>query len=280
MTNIVSPPEYLDDILFNITHYHLGNLVPKHSHSCSEIVLIVGGTAVETVGGVANRVYPGCVTVIHPGICHEYSDIQDCELFNIACAPELFKSMGVKLSFLQNREALFNSTSDSFKLRLSGLLFSDVHTLLSRMYRMFVDKKAVDRQVELRSLFSMLLILLVQAWTPPSTPRSPALTAALELMDNCFNQKLTLDQLARLSCMSPNVFLRRFRTETGKSPRQYLIDLRLCHARSLLNDSDLSIDQIALSCGFYDANYLVKMYKRRYKITPGQQNKTRARILK
>jgi transcriptional regulator GlxA family with amidase domain len=63
------------------------------------------------------------------------------------------------------------------------------------------------------------------------------------------DEDLDVAGLAARASMSVRTFTRRFRTETGTSPHAWLVARRVARARSLLEDSDLSIDRIAGASG-------------------------------
>ena len=270
---VYSPPERVDEILFDMTHHLLNYNVPEHGHTCIEIVLVLSGTAVPILNGERRNVYPGCVSIIRPGCVHCFLETKQCEVCNISCAPDLFRAMGVDLSFLHNRETLFLSDSGSCSLQLSGVLFHDVRNLLERMFQVYRSTFRPERQIQLRSLFSMLLILLAQAWTPKIERSDTRLRETADYMDSHYNEPLTLDRLARLAGMSKNQFLRRFRKEFDTTPIQYLLELRIKHACLLLEQSDLSIDRIASATGFCDGNYFIKLYRKRFHRPPGRDRK-------
>ena len=60
------------------------------------------------------------------------------------------------------------------------------------------------------------------------------------------------------------------------SPIQYLLELRMRHACALLEESDLTIDQIAAATGFCDSNYFLKLYKRKFGISAGKARRKNA----
>lgn len=273
MSRALSPPTRLDDVLFDVSHFALTGNVNEHRHSCIEIVLFVDGVATHVLDGARGNVYPGCVTIIHPGSEHAIFEPRGCELYNISCAVNLFQAMGVSLAFLKGREALFDSSQNSFTLNLSGLLFMDVRSLARHMFEIHQDKDAPERHARLRSLFSMLLILLAQAWEPKKPQGDHRLTRVLEYMEEHRHEKLSLENLARRAGMSKNQFLRKFRERFGDSPGQYLINSRLKRAATLLEDTSLTIDQIAASVGFYNSAYFIKLYKREFGITPGARRR-------
>jgi AraC-like DNA-binding protein len=68
-------------------------------------------------------------------------------------------------------------------------------------------------------------------------------------------------------------YLRKlFKTELGRSPLEYLTDLRMYKARELLSDEKRNrpIAKVAEDCGFSDALYFSRVFKKRYGCSPTQ----------
>ncbi|HEY6759784.1 MAG TPA: helix-turn-helix domain-containing protein [Baekduia sp.] len=72
---------------------------------------------------------------------------------------------------------------------------------------------------------------------------------ALQRLD----QSLTVDALARHAHMSSRTFARRFVAETGESPKRWLTQQRIHHARRLLETTDLPVEEVASRSGFGSA---------------------------
>lgn len=60
------------------------------------------------------------------------------------------------------------------------------------------------------------------------------------------------------------------KSNIGCTPLNYLLKIRLYHASKMLIFSDVTINEIALSCDFYDSNYFCKKFKANNKISPRQ----------
>ena len=90
----------------------------------------------------------------------------------------------------------------------------------------------------------------------------------LEYIQAHYAQPLSLDKLAREACVSRFHFGRLFRQQTGMTPHSYLVKIRMDAAASLLGDSDLSILEIALSCGYGSAAHFAVAFQRRFSQTP------------
>ncbi|WP_394551230.1 GlxA family transcriptional regulator [Agromyces sp. MMS24-JH15] len=86
--------------------------------------------------------------------------------------------------------------------------------------------------------------------TPVVACRSDSLAAVTEWMLEHLDEELTVDRLARKALMSPRTFARKFRAETGTTPNAWLNRQRLLRAQQLLEETDLTFEEIARETGF------------------------------
>ena len=87
-------------------------------------------------------------------------------------------------------------------------------------------------------------------------------------------EPLDLSRLARHAHMSLRTFGRRFRDETGLTPRRWLIHRRLDRARHLLESSTMTIDQIASEIGFSTAASLRQHMNAELGVSPRAYRRT------
>ncbi|MDR2212737.1 MAG: helix-turn-helix domain-containing protein [Pseudomonadales bacterium] len=93
----------------------------------------------------------------------------------------------------------------------------------------------------------------------------------IEIQDwlhSCYQDDLTLERIAGRFGLSVRTLNRRFRQATGKTPLQYLQQVRLDNARELLRSSNLSIAEIAFHAGYPDASYFSAAFRKAMKMTP------------
>ena len=81
-------------------------------------------------------------------------------------------------------------------------------------------------------------------------------------------QRDTVQQLARLACMSKPHFFRSFKRELGISPLDFVVQGRLRMARSLLLNPALSISDVCYRSGFNNLAYFAQQFKKTEGITP------------
>ncbi|MBB5157628.1 GlxA family transcriptional regulator [Saccharopolyspora phatthalungensis] len=104
-----------------------------------------------------------------------------------------------------------------------------------------------------------------------------SLEPLLSWMHETLDTEHTVASLAGRAQMSQRTFARRFVAETGTTPNQWLVTQRVLHARRLLEDSPLGIDQIARECGFGTAALLRHHFRRIVGVTPRDYRRTFSR---
>ncbi len=100
--------------------------------------------------------------------------------------------------------------------------------------------------------------------------------AAIEFMRDNLHLPLSLADLAGSAGLSPYHFLRVFRASTGLPPRRFLTRMRVDVARRRLEDSDLSVTDIARQCGFSSASQFSTAFRRETGMAPRAFRRSRA----
>lgn len=102
----------------------------------------------------------------------------------------------------------------------------------------------------------------------PRTRQAPTLEPVLAWLMAHLDRTITVEQLAARTHMAPRTFARRFRAETGTTPHDWLTNQRILLARRLLEETDLSVEAVAVRAGFGDAATLRHHFGRRLGATP------------
>ncbi len=105
-------------------------------------------------------------------------------------------------------------------------------------------------------------------------PDEVILQAQLWMQNNLSNHNISIDALATLLGMSQRNFNRRFRDATNLPPLKYLQSQRLSEARDLLQNTNLSISEIAYRVGYVDVSYFSKLFRRFSSTTPRKYRTT------
>jgi len=101
------------------------------------------------------------------------------------------------------------------------------------------------------------------------------LARAVEYLEQHSSESLTLEELARVACMSKYHFCRLFKKHFGIGLMQYLMNLRIKKTLSLLMGSDLPVTLVALKAGFREMSEFNRQFKKVTGITPTAFRKLR-----
>lgn len=100
------------------------------------------------------------------------------------------------------------------------------------------------------------------------------------LQDNC-QKEVQFKEVSNRFGMSIRTFNRRFKNATGKTPLQYLQELRVDMAKDLLQTSNLSIGEIADKVGYQDIGHFSGLFKKQLSVTPSSYRSTvRAKLFR
>lgn len=104
----------------------------------------------------------------------------------------------------------------------------------------------------------------------PLPERGASLGGLLDWMRRHLDEPLPVSELAARARMSERTFARRFEEATGQSPKTWLTHERLARARTLLEGSNLAVEQIADACGFGSADTLRHHFRRTLQLSPAR----------
>ncbi|WP_235962583.1 GlxA family transcriptional regulator [Jannaschia marina] len=98
--------------------------------------------------------------------------------------------------------------------------------------------------------------------------RHPRLAQVIREMEQAIEDPVSPALLAQQVGMSTRQLERLFRRYLDRSPKRYYMELRLARARNLLMQTDMSIINVALACGFTSPSHFSKCYRAHYNTTP------------
>lgn len=96
---------------------------------------------------------------------------------------------------------------------------------------------------------------------------------AIDYLTEQYNQDFSLQDLARVANLSPYHFSRVFKHEVGKTPYEFLLDVKLEKARDLLKNSRKTITEICYSCGFNNLSHFTMVFKKKMGVSPSHYRK-------
>ena len=129
------------------------------------------------------------------------------------------------------------------------------------------------RDMEIHECLSSLLTQIMKdCWNPESAGRNASSEFNTErvrsYLGEHYQEKIRLDELSSIFFLSKFYLTKRFRDQYGVTISDYILDLRIHHAKELLRFSSKSLEDIASECGFYDLPYFSRKFKKAEGITP------------
>ncbi|NJP41043.1 AraC family transcriptional regulator [Oscillospiraceae bacterium HV4-5-C5C] len=262
--------------LYQLNPAHPQYHMPLHWHGEVEIIRLLAGRFDCTVGGETYQLRPGDLLFINSGLLHTGSPtraIYDCLVFDLSW---LASEAGVLQQLLKPLEQQLLQVKPYWPAQTE----SDAS---SAELRKAIDLAFEEARGQKPAYQLMVRAALSQAWglilrerltrpAPVSATGSrrqlQQIKAVLSLIEKQYQQDLSLAQLAAAAGMNSRYFCRFFYRMTGHTPIDYLNDHRIEAACCLLLSSDQTVTQIASACGFRDASYFIRVFKKYKKVSP------------
>ncbi len=109
--------------------------------------------------------------------------------------------------------------------------------------------------------------------------RHPKLSNVIHMMEENIEEPVSPSSLASDVGMSTRQLERLFRRYLNRSPKRYYMELRLGRARNLLMQTDMSVINVALACGFASPSHFSKCYRSHFGTTPYRERGTQGAVV-
>lgn len=120
-------------------------------------------------------------------------------------------------------------------------------------------------------LSSLLTFIMSFSWNPdivPENSNSKTLFMLREYLDSHYQEKITLDNLADKFLINKYALSRGFKEQFGTSIINYLLSVRITHAKQLLRFSSDSVEEIGNQCGITPLYYFSRIFKQIEGVSP------------
>lgn len=96
------------------------------------------------------------------------------------------------------------------------------------------------------------------------------LTSATDFIYSNYQREISLDTLAQVTCLSKFHFLRLFKIAFGKTPLQFINEVKIEHAKQLLQNPTIDVKDVARSLGFSNSSSFSRLFHNQVGLYPSQ----------
>lgn len=240
--------------------------LPRHSYGPRVrlnyvIHVVIDGKGMLDCGGKRWMIRKGQMFILFPGeITTYYADKEDpwyyCWFgFQGSSAAKIVESIG----FTPQTPVLSFGDGESVEKKIIEMLGSVSLTLDGQLHR----------NAEMMDILSkMIWERAKQAGSDSGEAGFSYSEYAVRYINNHFNEKIRIQELAKHIGISRSYLVKLVRQETGMSPQEYLIAVRMRRAADLLTGSNDPIRLIAAECGYEDALAFSKVFKSNFGQNP------------
>lgn len=249
---------------------------PLHWHDEMEIVYVIDGSLVVSVGGDDYTLSAGELVCIQPQLIHSIGQNGN------NCAR--YVTILFRLSLLENSGAdicteSFFEPVESRRLSLQ-IYISRQHEMCEKIgscaRRLIEIRRSGNEGYEL--IIKSILFEMMHYMSRYAEPENAEefhlrslhekLKKSIAFMQENYADEVTIAMAASVSNFSPGHFSRMFRQLTGSSFTQYLKNYRLEMAAKLISEGKVRISDAAVSCGFNNLSYFTRSFVGKYGMTP------------
>ena len=227
-----------------------------HSHPFMESALVVGGEGKLILENETYPVASGNLVLIPPNKLHtEVSSSHN---------PLEYYFLGVR-NFSIHEEMMDSSSNSYCPVLPLGELVSLVEPVFTEMFQEMKLHRA-GHEMMVQSLLLKLAVLLtrrtdLKASFDSTEEMRRGCAIVKEYIDSHYADKITLDDLARISCISKFHLIHEFSRYVGKPPIAYQLKRRIQESKYLLESTDSSIADISCTLGFSSISHFSQRFK-------------------
>jgi AraC-like DNA-binding protein len=250
-----------------------------------DMLFVVQGTLYMTEDGVPYEIKAGTMLVLEPNRthvghrpCDEMTEIYWIHFFH----PEPVRSIdssqipwsapaakGTDHDVAPHRQVMYIP-------KFTGIHASDLVPFFQRMLNLHESLSSAS-SLPLQAELSGLFVHLQSAVRTQYVPRSRLLCdQTIAYLEQNLTKPFDAKHMEQSLHFHFDYLARCLKKYTGMSPLQYVHDLQIRRAKSLLENSELSVFEIGRQVGIDNANYFIRLFRKQTGITPGQYRSARS----
>lgn len=249
---------------------------PLHWHDEMEIIYVTEGQMTVTVQNDEYHPTAGDIIFIQPQFIHSIRQYEDqrADYYNFLFRDSLLSNNHRDICYEKYLSPL-SSHRQSIPKFFSHA--NDPSPIIAAFLEQLIDigqKKIDGNELLVKSALFGIMHYVSRCSQPENAKEQyirslyNKLKESVTLIQNHYNENITVEQAARLCNFSPSHFAKMFRQLTGTTFTQYLKNYRLEVAAERLSAGTSSISDTAFACGFNNLSYFTRSFSEKYGMTP------------
>lgn len=233
---------------------------PRHWHEEYHACAITAGGGFTECRGTAHETPTGSMFFLPPGEVHSNRAYEEgCSYTN------------VYISQNQVQEAMLRLRGSENVPDFPVLIFdSEIHARFLELCRVLEHSRSrLHRETAFLEFFATLTGRFGLRRPEKPEREIKAVRTVREYLDAHFDREIGLDELSRLTNLSPFYLNRTFGRELGMPPHAYQIQVRISRAKTMLRQQ-MPIADVAFRTGFADQSHFTRFFKKNVGVTPGE----------
>ena len=234
----------------------------KHSHATFSLCMIGAGE-------ISITYHPDTHTVLHPGELALFHPDQVHLTQNLTTAALPYYNLHINKAWVLAIQQQLFDTQTLLPTRMPIIQEAHYATTLRKIITQINQETTSPAEIEDRIITLLEKLFLQYTDTQHHSEEERLFEEIKQFILDHIDQEISAASIAAHTGYSTAHISRRFKQRFGLTLQAFLIDQRIHHAKALiLQDSHLSLAQIALEAGFYDQSHFIKNFKKAYSISP------------
>lgn len=275
----ISKSSPLNIRFFDYEHFNY----PLHFHTEYEIIYIKESTGTRFIGNSIAKYEAGDILLIGSNLPHfmKSDDIYRSGDIDLRVKGTIIQFEKEFMYYAINQYPHFIKIKNLFQESQRGLYFARGHF---QELQHLLEKIPLENGLNQLMLFLEILQKMAETENRQTISTTDFVnetiydTARIDKVISYLNKNYTrhvsLEEIASFAAMNAAAFCRYFKSKTGKSFKNYVLDMRIGYACKLLLMEDISISQLSSECGFETISHFNKTFKKNTGYVPSQYRKT------
>ena len=236
---------------------------PNHTHPSYSFIIFFSENQnmIDVKIKVPSNYY--LISAMSPETCHEE---EKSDTFN------RYIAIFIDKDFFDNQYAIYDSNKPQNYFWDQFIIKKDVMSFIKKFMSEY-EENSLGKDNLLNNLSMIITHELIRSILNLETIKDivikkDEIQITINYMNQHFGEKITIESLSKLANMSESNFNRIFKKETGISPIEYLINVRIKKAKKFLREKTNTITEISINCGFYSISHFSSCFMKQLGMSP------------